>query len=1483
MEASGQFDLDLRPGETTAGQVLERIRRESRDEAEKGRWFENLVSRLLLDLGEYEVAEVHRWADWPEREALTGLDGRDTGIDLVAVQSNGDRVAIQCKCYAETARVGWRDLSTFIAGSQQDAFPLRWIVATSPWTTTAEKNIRRLSPAVRQIDFRRHFDEPVAEDAGARPVREPWELQDNAIRDVVRGLETHDRGRLVMACGTGKTFTALRTAERLVPDGGRILFLAPSIALVSQARREWLRHTVRPLRSIVVCSDRTAGGRGENEDIGLSELECRVTTEPDAIAALLKADGADTRAVFCTYQSLPQITAAQSGHGAPPFDLTIADEAHRTTGVDRAASGLKGAGAFQAVHSEETLASRKRLYMTATPRLYTASSRAALRSKGVETVDMGDFDTYGPELHRLPFAAAVNAGMLSDYRVIVLGVHEDSVTPGLRSRLVQMGEEQADGARPLLVRPADITRLIGTSLAVNGALEGHEDEKPGRLFKTLAFANSIARSRFFAEAMKHPQVLTATTRRIRAFDEEAARAMRVESQHLDASSSALERNRALRDLDRADSDGALRLLCNVRLFSEGVDVPSLDAVAFMEPRDSQVDVVQAVGRVMRRAPGKRFGYIVVPVPVEPGRDVAAALAEGSEGYRTLGRVLRALAAHDGRLAEDPLRFVSVSETTPAGGGENDDGEDGNEFELREDAEPYDAGVQGVLDLRDVSAGLYAQVVAASGLGRPGLMVSQDIEHAVKAAARLFEEAELEGALADALGLAVETDGGAKGVCTIAALLLANACLLHRRLSSLPDMPDLPPLNGVGGAADPAGHLHAAWHAILERDYAPVFEPALAVLDALPERRAVGHAVRMVAECANRVADSLSELGYDHAGPLYHRILGSAKSDGAFYTNNVSALMLARLALSEDFADWSDPEAVARLRIMDPACGTGTLLMAAMQTIKARARVSLANRTPPPDESLLHRRLVEDVLCGLDINRHAIQLAACNLTLGAPTVDYRRMNLFTLRHGPQPDGGVKAGSLEILGAAGGPASLDSLAAPLRTLGELEAAQVDSAPDAAFPLENLDLVIMNPPFTDNVKRGRKYGAAAVKRMQQHELGIRNRIEQRDSPAGRAVNSNSVRTFFVPLADRLLERTHGVLAKVAPVTACVGASGANERRFLADRFHIERIVTTHDPRRVNFSENTGIHECLMVFRRCPDGERPPTEFMSLRRMPATADEAVAVVDAIVAGRASEWGQIGCWPADRVAAGDWTPVQWFDGALADAALALEENALLQPAGQRHDVGPAGRRIRDAFRDSEDDMPGAIRVFWSVGSELRRTMRGEPEAWRRPKPGKEAMARRYWEQRSQILVAQRFDTVTGRLTGLWSAQPAIGSGWVPVAVEEEVEAKALAAWWNATPARLMLLNRRSKKLTYPAWSLEQLREIRIPKPDNPAWSALKDAFDATCDDEVLPMKQAEECAVRAVIDEAAALALGLSPEVLADWRRRLAAEPTVSNRPAPA
>ena len=1454
-----QISLDL-AGRPSAQAILERIRTESRDESEKGRWFEQLFMRIVLQKPEFEIDGIWRWPDWPEREVLTGLDGRDIGIDLVARRTSGEWVAIQCKCYEDRRILGKGEIDKFLGGSQQPVFRLRWIVATCRWGPNAERAIQNAHPQIRQIDFREYLDIQIEEQDAARPVRESWPLQAEAIEDTVAGLANHDRGRLIMACGTGKTFTALRIAEQLVEKGRRILFAAPTIALVSQSRREWLRHSTRKLVCIVVCSDPTAGGRNETEDIRTSELECPVSTDPAEIARLLDGDS-PTRVVFCTYHSLGRVTDAQAHHGAPAFDLAIADEAHRTTGA------LLGAGAsnstkmvdFQEFHDDERLHADKRLYMTATPRLYNPRSRSKLAEQGIDVVDMGDYGVYGPELHRLPFAKAVEHGMLSDYRVIVLGMNEASVTPGLRRRLEGLDTSTKRKQAPTT---NDMTRVLGVSLAVNGVTEGEILEQPGKLPRTMAFANSIQRSKWYAEALMESEVLRATTRRM-----QAGRAMKVVARHLDASASALRRNQELRALALADRDGECRVVCNVKLFTEGVDVPQLDAVAFLDPRDSQVDVVQAVGRVMRKAPGKRFGYIIVPVVVEPGGDVAAALERGTEGYRTVGRVLRALQAHDGRLTESPANFVKVYEqVTLNAPGEASGGT------ARESESEY---IQRELDLKEAEQGIYAHVAAASGLGRPGQLVADEIADAVRRASAALQEEELEQPLAEALDLVPEDDGGAKGICTIAALMLCNACLLQRRLRNEPEMKTIMRLDKVAGASNPNEVLQIAWESILEKDYAPVFRPALAVLAALHDGRDIDNAIRAVAECANRVADSLSDLGYDHAGPLYHRILGSAKSDGAFYTNNLSAIMLARLALSEEFADWSDPEAVARLRIIDPACGTGTLLMAALQTIKTR--VADSRDMSSEDRNALHKRLVEDVLCGLDINQHGVQLAACNLTLGAPTVDYERMNLATMPHGPQSDASSKAGSLEILTAARDKRDLFAMMTARRSLKSLDAEQVNENEEIQFPLHDLDAVIMNAPFTDNRKRSRKFGVEAIKAMQRHELDIRNRLQARDGAAGRVITTNSIRTFFTPLADQLLRTDRGVLAKVIPATACTGASGVDERRFLAERFHVERIVTTHDPKRINFSENTSIHECLLICRRCPEEERAPTEFISLRVMPNSAEEAIEAADAIVSGRPGLWGNLHRWPADRVLSGDWTPVQWFDGMLAQTAWELERNAALEPAGLRYQIGPAGQRIQDAYEVCDGEEPGAIRGFHSVSGTLRRTLLGEPDVWYRPKAAKRSLADRYRAQRGHLLVPMRFNTVSGRLTGVWTAQSSFG-WWVPIAVPDEDRQKALAAWWNSTPVRLMLLNRRAQTLTYPTWQLAHLREIRVPRPENPAWASLRSAFGQVCNTELLPMRQAEECEARRLIDDAAALALSIDPKEIAGWRRQLAAEPTIAN-----
>ena len=1435
-------DNDTRqPDASIAGEILEIIRRESRDELEKGESFEKLFRLLILEMPEFEVKDAWRWKRWPNRERLTRLPLNDSGIDIVARLNDNSLVAIQCKCYDEKYQVNRADIDKFLGASGRP-FDSRWVVATCKWGRMAEERIHTVEPPIRRIDFHEYDNVPISHGKVELEKREPNSLQVKAIESVANRLSSEERGQLIMACGTGKTYVALRIAERLVPDGGRVLFLAPSIALVSQARREWLRYTTRHLLGLVVCSDRTSGGRGEIDDIDISELECQVTTNPEEIAS--KLNGMDgTGVVFCTYQSLENVSKAQLKHGAPDFDLIIADEAHRTTGIEKQTG-------FHLVHQKDALRGDKRMYMTATPRIYTARSKGALKSKGFDVYDMEDWDTFGEVMHRLTFKDAVNAAMLSDYRVLIMVMREQEVARDLYDKFLLL---ITDGDVEQIITFEDVERLLGTAFAINGITEKRGNGE--RLLRVLGFANSRRRSRAFRDLLRLPELHEILKSRMNDASQDAVTMHEVE--HLDGNSSAIKRGKALRELGGADAKSP-RMICNVKLFTEGVDVPSLDAVAFLDPRDSTVDVVQAVGRVMRKAPGKQFGHIIIPVPIE-GDSLIEELEDNPDGWKTTGRVLRALQSHDGRLPENPAQFIQVYD--PLRDGESSDDMIG--------------GIQNKLEFQEISEKFYTKVVAASGLAKPGQMVSDEIESTVNAASNTFIRSGLAEPFASILGLKIDKEEYAdKDICKIAALLVINACLLHRRLQDEPHMAGLASLGDINGSDDPRSILTDSWKSILKEDYAPVFEPAMNVVEILPDDAGIKGAIYRMVDRANSVADSLSELGYDHSGPLYHKILGTAKSDSANYTDNVSALMLARLAFSDGFADWNDTNKIKQLRIMDPACGTGTLLMAALKTIKDRMGYDSLD-----DESrdVVHRLLVEDVFCGMDINRHAVQLAACNLTLGAPTVEYRNMSLYTMQHGPQPGSGeVKAGSAEILLATGGRDTMKAFVQPMRDIGDLQARHVDNAKQKEFVLEGLDVVIMNPPFGSNMSRSRKFPENVVKRMQKNELVIKEILKRRDKAAGEAIDSNSISTFFTPLADRLLNPKNGTLAKVMPVTACINASGLAERKFLADRFHAERIITSHDPKHVNFSYKTGIHECLMVCRRHNKGDRPPTEFVSLRKMPKNAKEAIDAADAIACSDAKSWGSTCRWPAERVRAGDWTPVQWHDDNMAETIHELEASPLLEPIGTRYTIGPAGQRIRDAYEIGEQDEPGAVKIFHSISSKLRKTTYGEPESWHKPKPGKRQLAKRYWKQRSGLLVAQRFDTVSGRLSALYSDEPSVGSGWVPVGVRDERMAKALAVWWNSTPSRMMLLNRRTKKLTYPQWSLEHLGEIRIPKPDNPCWSALCEAYDKIYDKELLPMGQAVEDPARAIIDEAAAKVLNMDPKVLAGWRERLSCEPTM-------
>ena len=623
--------------------ALNYIRENAHTEYGKGKAFERLIRAYLLKDPFYKnrFSEVWLWTEWAELRPE--VDAVDIGIDLVAQERDGGYCAIQCKCYAENTRLAKGHLDSFISASAREPFTARMFVDTgSDWSPNLHRTLDGLQPPCQRIS---------AADLASRPVdwpdlsqetpeqldyqQETFSLrahQKEAFDEVVNGFKDVDRGKLIMACGTGKTFTALRIAEHIAGVGGRALYLVPSIGLFSQAMREWAEQQGIPHRYIGICSDTHAGKTAE--DASILELEMPVTTDDAEISKALQKTDADTmQVVFCTYHSLPIVEAAQDA-GAPPFDIVLCDEAHRTTGIENPEPDDK-TSPFVLVHDKTRIRAKKRLYMTATSRLYTEGAKAKAASHDIEVFSMDDPGTYGPEFHRLPFSRAVEQDLLSDYKVVVLAMSEQDADAALQTY-------QASGGSEININ--DAAKIVGCWRALqNPERESPDNREIMPLRRAIAFTNTIAASK---SLVKHWNgVIESAIERI----PEAQRPhdFKCETEHIDGKTNALQRKNRIEWL-KGDADGACRLLSNARCLSEGIDVPALDAVLFMSPRNSHVDIVQAVGRVMRKAEGKTYGYIVLPVAIPAGTDPADALNDNKR-FAAVWNVLRALRSHDDRL------------------------------------------------------------------------------------------------------------------------------------------------------------------------------------------------------------------------------------------------------------------------------------------------------------------------------------------------------------------------------------------------------------------------------------------------------------------------------------------------------------------------------------------------------------------------------------------------------------------------------------------------------------------------------------------------------------------------------------------------------------------------------------------------------------------------------------------------------------------
>jgi len=647
--------------------ILDKYRKISFSEKDKGERFERLMKAYLLTDPKYayKFKKVWLWAEFPGRK---DLGGGDTGIDLVALTNEGDYWAIQCKCYQESSVIDKPAVDSFLSTSSRHfqgedlktySFAHRlWISTTNKWGINAQDAIKNQNPPVSRINLYdlinapldwEKLDNGITGEVARTNKKQLRPHQTEALTNTNNHFKNHDRGKLIMACGTGKTFNSLRIAENETNGKGLILFLVPSIALLGQTLNEWYADALEPINAICICSDpEITKNRKQLEDIDTSsvvDLAFPASTNVESILHQFK--GLETKSnngltvVFSTYQSIEVIAKAQkalekSNPKYAQFDLIICDEAHRTTGVSLAD---EDESAFTKVHNNDFIKAKKRLYMTATPRLYSDETKSKAAQAEALLCSMDDVSLYGEEMYRIGFGEAVEKDLLTDYKVLILTLNENDVPPAVQKMIMDKESE---------INTDDASKLIGCINALSKQILGDEgiikETDPEPMQRAVAFCQSIAASKKITNTFN-----VASDKYIADLPTEKQETMQlVASKHIDGTMNATDRNELLSWLKEEPNERECRVLTNVRCLSEGVDVPSLDAVLFLSARNSQVDVVQSVGRVMRKSPGKKYGYIIIPIVVPADVEADKAL-DDNERYKVVWTVLNALRAHDDRF------------------------------------------------------------------------------------------------------------------------------------------------------------------------------------------------------------------------------------------------------------------------------------------------------------------------------------------------------------------------------------------------------------------------------------------------------------------------------------------------------------------------------------------------------------------------------------------------------------------------------------------------------------------------------------------------------------------------------------------------------------------------------------------------------------------------------------------------------------------
>ena len=1642
-----------------------------------GRWLEVVTVEAGPCIKEWDITECWHWDEWPDREAhFPGSTKLDVGIDAVAVRrGDGEHIAIQCKSRqldneGSGSSIGWGEISKFAAAASGDFWAERWIVTNgdnplaSGATMAAAMNQKPLKLVNITNDLHQEMqahtvsEEYVNADS-ENALQSKSSMQDEAVADSVSILEEQERsesgglpigearGRIILPCGTGKTRISLRIVEELTPPGNLSVVLCPSIALVAQIRREYLQYAAVPIDVLAVCSDVSAGydpkkeGRRnatldptvDNGNVSASEVKGRVTTDAGEIADWMRQDvlGDGIKVLIGTYQSSDKVSEALLSAGVRARVL-IADEAHRTAGLKRRNSKSKAANEeekrlrdFTICHDSDRFPVTYRVYQTATPRIYDGKPTTGNPNWIVRSMD--DETTFGVELYRKSYLEAVRNRWLSDYRIIALGINDPKAfetANGLAKNTKSRGNRK--------LTTTDYMSGLAFALTMGGGTQGGEVD----IRSCIAFMNTVDKSKNMAADLQTDSVKQWVSRWL-AENADGSALADYSMEHLDASSNAAARETAKGRLAAASSENPHGII-NVGIFGEGTDSPSLSAVAFLEPRKSPIDVVQAVGRAMRTAPGKELGYIVCPIHIPPTADPENWLRTSApeEGWQELGQILRALRSHDQRIednleellhlyipkpppverslvavARDENKRIQYGEVTgppgaaqeaveqalggksfrdagiqrireqddalqpdaaqpngrqpdlPHHDGQNDVSEqpatsqraeltqvitgkkhDDGSMELRTDTvardKPKTGEARGIANiqktkakarkmintgeggirlqpgqqrkprktakeraeekgqlmlklsgLEDYGSAIKMNLLSKSGLSDNRVMRDLNIlESSVSEAAHHMRSDELLPALNRHFGLDRLKDTGKKQAdgCTVAALLMMNAAMLHQRISNGGWLSGVSDLARIKNDANVVRQMSREWERIMRHDFHPVLEPALEAIYAVETTgRTAGleRALHHIAAEAERIAETYADMGADHAGPLFNRVMGNQASDGAFFTRPVAASLAARLTLDAcGEQDWASPAVWRQHKTVDLACGSGTLLAAMLTDMKRRAADDGA------DEEILtqlQKLAVEDVIKGLDINPVSLQLAASQLTVGNQRVSYRRMGLHLMPYGPDRDNPdrVRAGTLELLGQSAivskhGQMDLgDDAIGSQATWEPTDDAELEDAVDAA---KDVRIVIMNPPFTNRAKMGEKFPKDVQRRLRARVDSMEAIVVNNDPEMENFVDKNSVAPSFCALSDRCLPETNGIMTMINPTIALTTPSGQNERRILAKRFHIHTVLTSHQPQNINLSQHTSINESVVVMRR-HDGGKPPTRFINLDRLPVddaeVADFHRCLLDCEEGLMANGWGEVSYWSSERIESGDWTPAIWRSSELAKAAYAYASREDMQRIDQ-DDIYQAGRRVSEFCTEARETDKDAFALLHSKGADGQTKITAMPDKHYRPEDlANERCLRGVNNLKARVghlLITDGQDNSTARLTAVASDSKYIGVGWMPVAGLSSEESKALAVFLNSIPGRLQLMRNAGRKITFPMYRPAGYANIRIPNvKDDRIRGILADCWERTKDMEV-PQFRDGECDVRRLWDEAVAEAMGWDVAELGHLRLLLHQEPHV-------